>query len=313
MGLRRFVDLPSRARTALVLSLALLALLTGCDTSVDSAVGTDRAFSLYGILQPRSDTQWVRVYSIDDRLRPLPSEPLEATMTSTDLEGGATSSWRDSLIQEDDGRYAHVFWSPFRATYGHTYRVEATDDADRTTWAEVRVPPEAALKVQDPDTSGAEVVSPVLVNEEVPRLMEVEVEYHYQYDRQSNVGPGQDPSERVSVSYDSTQRRVDGGWIVPIRLSQDFRTFRDRLRDAGKWNPQFGLVLREMTLRLAVVNESWNPPGGEFDREVVVEPGVMSNVENGFGFVGAGYRLRKGWIPSIDVLKKAGWTALEDT
>lgn len=312
MGLRRFVDFPSRARPALVLSLGLLALLTGCDTSVDSVVGTDKAFSLYGILQPRSDTQWVRVYAIEDRLRPLPPEPLDATMTSTDLDGGDTSSWRDSLIREDDGRYAHVFWNPFRARFDHTYRLEATRDADRVTRVDVKVPQEASLVLQEPDTSGAEVISRVLVNQEVPRLMRVEVEYYYQYDLRSNVGPRQDPSERDTLSYDSTQRRVEGGWVVPISLSQDFRTFRDRLRETGKWNPQFGLVLREMTLRLAVVNESWDPPGGEFNREVVVQPGVMSNVENGFGFVGAGYRLRKRWVPSIEVLKKAGWTAVTE-
>lgn len=233
-------------------------------------------------------------------------------MTSTDLDGGDTSSWRDSLIQEEDGRYAHVFWSPFRARFDHTYRLEATGDADRVTRVDVKVPQEASLVLQEPDTSGAEVISRVLVNQEVPRLMRVEVEYYYQYDLRSNVGPRQDPSERNTLSYDSTQRRVEGGWVVPVNLSQDFRTFRDRLREAGKWNPQFGLVLREMTLRLAVVNESWDPPGGEFDREVVVQPGVMSNVENGFGFVGAGYRLRKRWVPSIEVLKKAGWTAVTE-
>lgn len=309
-GLRRFTDPPLPVRSALVLTLGLLALLTGCDTSVDPVVGTDKAFSLYGVLQPRSDTQWVRVYPIEDQLRPLPPEPLGATVTSVDLEGGGTATWRDSVIEEEDGRYAHVYWSPFRAEYDHTYRLEATGDADRTTRADVKVPQKASLEREEPDTSGAEVISRVLVNKEVPRLMRVEVEYYYQYDFRSNVPQGEDPSERVTLSYDSTQHRVEGGWVVPVNLSQDFRTLRDRLRRSGKWNSQFGLALRQLTLRLAVVNEPWNPPGGEFDREVLVEPGLMSNVQNGFGFVGAGYRLRKRWVPSIDVLKKAGWTAV---
>jgi hypothetical protein len=34
----------------------------------------------------------------------------------------------------------------------------------------------------------------------------------------------------------------------------------------------------------------------------------MSNVENGFGFVGAGYRLQETWTPDTETLTRAGWT-----
>jgi hypothetical protein len=34
----------------------------------------------------------------------------------------------------------------------------------------------------------------------------------------------------------------------------------------------------------------------------------MSNVENGFGFVGSGYRLDNTWTPEIETLVAAGWT-----
>ena len=44
-------------------------------------------------------------------------------------------------------------------------------------------------------------------------------------------------------------------------------------------------------------NAEWDPPGGVFDADVLVQPGTLSNVENGFGFVGAGYRLSSTWIP----------------
>lgn len=294
----------------LVLSLVLIAVLAGCEDSVDPIVGTDKVFSLYGVLQPRSDTQWIRIYPIEERLTPTAPESLAVTFTSTDLDNGTTRTWRDSLIQEDDGRYAHVFWSPFRVAYDRSYRLEATNEEGETAHADVDVPPNAALVLQEPEVDAARVTTPVLVDNDVPRLMHLEVVYHIQYD--FNVGPEEEPTARVPLSYDGAQERVEDGWLIPISLSDDFETLRERLNDADLWNPQYGIVLRDMTLRLAVATEEWDPPEGEFDADVLVEPGTMSNVENGFGFIGAGYRLEEQWTPPIEILKEAGWTDPRD-
>lgn len=292
----------------LALGLAVTALLMGCEEAVDPVVGTDKAFSLYGVLQPRADTQWVRVYPIKDQLAPASPESLAATVTTTTVESGRTVSWRDSLIQEDDGRYAHVFWRPFDVDYGQTYRLQAASEEGETTHAEVTVPSNAALVLQEPQVNTSPVTVPVLVNVSVPRLINLEVEYYFQYERRENVGPNERIEAHVTLSYTGAQRRSEEGWIIPIHLSKDFEILRDRLRDAELWNPDVGLVMRNVTLSLAVVNEEWNPPGGEFDPDVLVEPGVMSNIEKGFGFLGAGYRLTKQWTPSSEVLKEAGWT-----
>jgi hypothetical protein len=288
--------------------VGLAVLVAGCETSVDPIVGTERAFSLYGALQPRADTQWVRVYAVKEELEPTPPESLAATVTSTDLERGRERSWRDSLIREDDGRYAHVFWTPTRVEYDHTYRLEVTGTDDRRTRVRVSVPREAALALEEPQAETAPVIAPVRVTRDVPRLINVEVEYYVQYDLPENVAGRDDPAIRLSVSYKEVPRPVEEGWIVPIDLSDDYRTLRDRLVDLELWNPAVGIVMRNMTLRLEVVNEAWDPPGGTFDPNVLVEPGAMSNVEGGFGFVGAGYRLRKQWRPEMEVLEKAGWT-----
>lgn len=281
------------------------ALLGGCETSVDPVVGTERAFSLYGVLQPRADTQWVRVYPIEDQLTPTPPTPLDASVTSTLLETGQTQTWRDSVIQDPSGNNAHVFWHPFRVAHGRTYQLEVTGPRGRTL-VEVAVPDSAALILQPPEVTPTGVFTPVLINSAVPRLLHLEVEYYFQYDFSENQAGS--PLLRATRSYAGAQRREDGGWVVPINLVRDFLILREQLDAADLWNPLHGLVMVNMTLRLAVVNDEWNPPGGTFDADALAQPGTMSNVENGFGFVGAGYRLEETWTPDIETLTRAGWT-----
>ncbi len=287
--------------------LSVVLVLSGCETSVDPIVGTEKAFSLYGVLQPRADTQWVRVYPIKEQLRPTPPDSLDVTFRSTELERGRSTVWHDSLIREDDGRYAHVYWSRTPIAYERTYRLEVTESGG-TTRVEVPVPEPAGLALREPQAEAAPVIVPVHVTRSVPRLINLEVEYYVQYDRAENVAGNDPPTARLRVSYDGAQGQIDGGWVVPVDLSEDFQVLRERLVNADLWNSSVGLVMRNMTLRLEVVNEAWNPPGGEFDPNVLVEPGAMSNVRNGFGFVGAGYQLKKQWTPSVEVLEKAGWT-----
>lgn len=62
-------------------------------------------------------------------------------------------------------------------------------------------------------------------------------------------------------------------------------------------------MLNSLQLRLIVASEDWNPPGGIFDAEVLVDPGVLTNVENGFGYVVAGYRREVTWTPPDAVIE----------
>jgi hypothetical protein len=293
-------------RAALTFWIGCVLLLGGCETTVDPSIGSDQAFSLYGVLQPEADTQWVRVYPIEDALTPTPPTPLDATLTSTALETGQSQTWRDSVVQESSGDYAHVYWFPFQVEHGRTYRLAATGPHG-TAQVDVDVPAPADLVVQPPQINYTGVILPVLVNNTVPHLLGVEVEYFFQYDFAASAG-SEPPLLRVTESYDGTQRRTDAGWIIPITLTVDFLTLRQRLDNADLWNPRHGLVMVNMTLRLTVANEEWDPPNGTFDADVLVQPGTMSNVENGFGFVGSGYRLDNTWTPEIETLVAAGWT-----
>lgn len=70
---------------------------------------------------------------------------------------------------------------------------------------------------------------------------------------------------------------------------------------------RYGIELRVIILRFIAASADWLPPEGDFDPEVLVQPGTLSNVTNGFGFIGAGYRMQRNWLPADSVVSAAGF------
>lgn len=292
----------------LLLAGAGLGLTTGCEEAVDPVLRTEQAFTLYGLLTPQSKTQKVVVYPIRGRLAPLGEEPLDASVTATDLTAGRTYSLRDSAFREAQDQWAHAFIWPGRARYGHTYRIEAAGPRG-TTRVTVPVPQEAELIAGEPDASGL-VTLPARLSAPVARIMHVEVAYRIQF----RPGPVDQTTDTLYVDYDNRIEQTATGWRIPIELTRDAQALAQWCQDHGCWpagTERWGLLLLDLRLRLAVVNEAWNPPGSEyqdgvyghgflapsFDPEALVQPGTFTNVESGFGFVGAGYRLETCWEP----------------
>ena len=266
-----------------------------CEEDVVAVLGTDRPFSMYGALTPQSDTQWVRVFPIEDRLEPALPQPLDARLTSTDLGTGTQRLWNDSLFLEENGQYAHVYWSAFSAGFGQSYRLEVTRSDGAASHVEVTVPTPATI-VMPPTLRLPPTRLPVFIEGDVPNLIRIEVTYRYRYLTVSALEVG------ISVvSYEGKARRVPGGWMIDLMPLRDLQEIQREIEERIIINREVGLKLARLTLRLIVANAEWMPPGGAFDPEVLVQPGVLNNVENGFGFVGAGYRLSDTWVP-IDTI-----------
>ena len=56
------------------------------------------------------------------------------------------------------------------------------------------------------------------------------------------------------------------------------------------------ISLAGLGLRITLLDEAFVPPGGVFDPDVLSQPGTLSNVENGFGFVGSIGRFSVEWL-----------------
>jgi hypothetical protein len=164
----------------------------------------------------------------------------------------------------------------------------------RTPKAVQAVQLEPEITYSGPNTAlAAKVVLPVYVDGSAPRVLNVQAEYTLLTDVVSVPPSGfENVYHRISIPYMSHVKEEGGNWRVDIDLRRDYVTMRDSLTELHVWRPSFGAYVALLTLRMDVVNEEWNPPGGAFDPEILVQPGSFSNVVNGFGFVGAGFQLR---------------------
>lgn len=275
-----------------VLLAVLLLFSLGCEEDVTAVLGTDRAFEMYGVLTPLADTQVVRIFPIADRLRLNRGEPLDATMTSVDRTSGETIVWSDTLAPQGDGTFAYGFWAPLRPEGGHTYRltVERSDGAA----SHVDVTSLESPEIEPVTTDTVTARFSIHLGSVPVRIDNSAVTYLVQ------LSPSFTDTLSLRIPFGDRLRTVDGEQHVEIVLNDDYRELAFRLSTYGRLTT-YGVRLLEARLDLRVRSIDWVPPGGVFDPEVLVEPGVFTNVENGFGFVGSGYNVAR----SLEVSEKA--------
>lgn len=275
----------------------------GCAESVDTRLGIDHPFSVYGMINPKADTHAVRVFEIHSDITLVRPEPIDAVVTTTLLQTGVKQTWRDSVIQLADGDYRHVFWAPFTARAGETYRLEVSRSDGATTSAVATVPPPVTLEVIEPDTTVGGAIAPVFVRGNPPALPRIDVEYIVVGFREG----GSDPIFKPALfDYAEKASPREGGWEIEINLANDYlEIFRAFDQDN---NVTAAIIdLRAINVTVHVGDSTWVSPTGTFDPEALVEPGTFSNVKNGFGFFGSGYKEAITFRPSIALLRKAGF------
>ena len=277
--------------------LSLTACLVGCKEDLASRDHNEMPFSLYGVISPDLRTQSIRVYLVEDFPPATYAEILDVTVTSVDLDTGIQWTWQDSLVAETGGLHEHVFWAPFRAEYGHRYRIEARRDADgSSSWVEVRVPPKVAVYLNDDDANALQV----FIEGEDIQLHKPVVDYA--------VSPVGGYQLRIPVNHDRKKTPVEGGWNVVVDLAGNRYYVQGQY--AAITQAPIGircsvLRLHEMVFEAIIGDAVWDPPGGAFDPDILSLPGVMDNVENGIGFVGGGYRINELLFPSREAVEDA--------
>lgn len=278
-------------------------LLLGCTETVDPNLGTDRPYTLWGLINPKADTHAVRIFEIKENIELVRPEPLDATVTSFHVQSGQERVWKDSLVQLADGDYRHVYWAAFSAKEGDTFRLTVRRSDGATSSALTTVPPPISLEVLPPDSTKVfDVILPVMIQGVPPALPRVDVEYDVESVTPDGVFLAAEP---VTVSYDGRAMPEDRGWLLEIDLRDDFDTISAVYEERDL--PLDLLKLRGMELRVHVGDENWVSPVGFFDEDFLVEPGILSNVQNGFGFFGSGYLETTSWIPPKLLQGRAGF------
>lgn len=293
--------LPLAPLMARLLVLAAVLPLTACDEGVDPTVGTDAAFTLYGYLDPTADQQAIRVVPIADRLDPDAPEAIDAEVTVTDLASGEVVAFRDSLVTFEGGGVGHVFVADWTPTFGRTYELNARRTADGlTSSVEIDVPPPVDPTVGQAVSTLEDVIYPISFGP-APNVFASDIELLVTGDPRAP-----SPTDTTVLTVPFPEGRGSGG-LIEVEFVTTVRQF---LSDRGL-NGQLTLIRAELVAFVA--NEIWDVPSGRFDDvEETVEPGTISNVTAGFGFVGGGYYTRTSWTPSVATAFRAGFSSEGD-
>lgn len=276
----------------LLCAVLLSLLLSACEESVNPILESNQHFTIFGTLDMDQDTQYVRVIPIRRTLEIDASAPLNVTFTSTDLVAGETITWRDSLVGFPDGSFGHVFYTPLRLRPGHTYRVEVrSPDSDIVTSAETTLPAEPQAIVV-PEEIVFVFTTQVRASQQI--LWQGLSREPYNIEQWYRFFTLEDYSFRdVMLPYVPLNGPVEGQadtWEITLNLVRD----RDTMETFIELTESISLA--GLGLRITLLDEAFVPPGGAFDPDVLSQPGTLSNVENGFGFVGSIGRFSVEWL-----------------
>ncbi len=260
-----------------------------CEEEVTDGLATERPFTVYGYIDPKADTQYVRVFPVSPTQLQLASpEPLDAVVTFNDLQAGTTITARDSIVQFFSGRYGHVFWAPFQPEHGSSYALSIRRSDGATSTAATDVPPDLEFQRGTPYTEfqfEAQGFVPLLPMDffgQEMRLLRLTARYEVEL---LNVG-----RQVVEIPYLAEVEPGGSGWHLEVNLQTDYNLIYDALRDLRVRYGQDLIEFIALDMVPEVANPEWNPPGGVFDPDLLAEPGVFDNVENGFGFFGSAYQ-----------------------
>ena len=276
----------------LLCAVSLSLFLGACEESVNPILESDQQFTLFGTLDMELDTQYVRVIPIRPTLAGAERAPLNVTFTSTDLVAGDVITWRDSLVNFSDGSFGHVFYTPLRLRPGHRYRVEVrSPDSDIVTSAETTLPAEPQAVVM-PEEIGFILTTQVRASQQI--LWQGLSQEPYSIEQWYRFFTLEDFSFRdVQLPYVPLNGPVEGQadtWEITLNLVRD----RDTMETFIELTESISLA--GLGLRITLLDEAFVPPGGVFDPDVLSQPGTLSNVENGFGFVGSVGRFSVEWL-----------------
>ncbi len=276
----------------LLCAVLLSLLLSACEESVNPILESNQRFTIFGTLDMDLDTQYVRVIPIRRTLEIDASAPLNVTFTSTDLVAGETITWRDSLVGFPDGSFGHVFYTPLRLRPGHTYRVEVrSPDSDIITSAETTLPAEPQAIVV-PEEIVFVFTTQVRASQQI--LWQGLSREPYNIEQWYRFFTLEDYSFRdVMLPYVPLNGPVEGQadtWEITLNLVRD----RDTMETFIELTESISLA--GLGLRITLLDEAFVPPGGAFDPDVLSQPGTLSNVENGFGFIGSIGRFSVEWL-----------------
>jgi len=287
-----------------IIFTVLLLLISACSETVDTRLQIEFPYSVYGIINPKSDTHAVRVFEITQNISVISPDAIDATVMTTQLNNGKVHAWRDTVIQLNEDVYRHVYWSVFDASMGETYHLKVTRSDGAQTEAMTTIPPPITLELLEPDTLlTRQAIMPLKINGAPPNLPRIDVEYILVgFDENG----GNAVFKPVTINYAGLQIPEADGFLLEIDLRRDYLDIYKLFDEDNDVSPNI-IDFREIHVTIHVGDSQWVSPVGTFNEDFLVEPGSFSNVQNGFGFFGSGYFETISFRPPLVLIRRAGF------
>lgn len=276
-GLACFLQIVPRLVGGLVLGVLLLG---GCDASVEPTVSSDQyRYSMYGILNPAQDTQWVRVEPLAEPTSAGAPEELDVTVTLKNVDTGQTWGLRDSLTEVFRDEFQHNFWTTAPITASTSYQLTVQNAEGETTSASTTTPagpPSIDVRgsIALPCTSPRGANQFEVVVKEVEELAALRMEYY-----QSVLGP----TEIFDFDHYDDVEETDNGYRAVVNYFQDLQSARR--------NPQRSCLADSAKVIAAAGGPDW-PEWGRYSQATISQiarPDSFTNVDGGHGIVAGVY------------------------
>ena len=280
----------------LILVSAVAISLTSCEETVDPILDSDRQLTLWGTLDMNTDYQFLRVVPIREVLDVRLAEYPEMEVISIDLDNGEQIEWRDSVVSFLGDNPGLLFYAPLRVVPTHTYRIEIRSPSlTYVTSAETTIPtiPEVEIFEERVTQTISGIGYFVSGFQDLTwsgvHQMPYQIEHWYRFLEFGSLGfrDFKLPYVPPNITHNVGASELD----ITLNLVRH----RDSIQKYIIL-PQVRLVGMGQTI--TVLDEAFVAPGGEFNAEVLAQPGTLSNVDHGFGFVGSVGRFSIEWMIS---------------
>ncbi len=271
------------SRTLLYCCISLILFLGGCSETVSPIVGEEPPFTIYRYLDPTTDAQIVRIIPIAETIDEVDRLDVDATVRTIHMDSGEAIVWQKTSVSYPDSTQGVVFRANFRPEHNSAYRLEVSNTEGELITAETVVPELIEIA---PIDEGNPFMPGFFVQGSDPNLIRIAMNYSA-IAMQPGFSGLPDVVIPVSVSYKGTEEPANDGLEIRASLLADRDLILAAMGKVCITSPF--ITVRTAELEFFIGDDEWVPPGGDFDATTLVQPGVFSNIENGYGYFGSGY------------------------
>jgi hypothetical protein len=272
---------------SVALFFAALFEMSACDNTISPlADGADRIVAIYGMLDARVDTQYVRVGSLRPTVLREAPEIHNLRVRSRTTGGGTSVDWFG--VEEPDSATSagHLFGGVFRPESDTEYELEVWSDDEVLASATTILPVQPRLLAALPTGDSLNLTQAIQLEDIFKKPLTMSVNYEV-------YAPGVDSTQIVTIEYDQPGEIAGSGWFFYVFLARDRAAVRRQLGLQPTGADSVGL--KRVSAVFSLPSEEYEHPDDE------------SNLHSALGFFGSVGKYDASWVLKPKWLRVVGY------